>query len=332
MLDRLAEILNNSERPVQIIFAGKAHPKDEEGKEFIRRVVALTRDKRFMDKLVFIEDYDINTARYLVQGADVWLNTPRRPMEACGTSGMKAVANGGLHLSILDGWWDEGFQPGLGWAIGRGEEPSDKYPLDEVEAKALYRLLENEVVPLFYRRDAYDLPRDWIGYVKSSLRNLCPAFNSHRMVEDYSEEGYLPASQRYLNLVKDDFAGARELGSWAQRIMENWSQVQVTEAQSSAPRSMTWGQELPISASVRLGGLQPGDVAVDAYYGRLGPDGEFAERMTHTLEPVGESDGVWRFEGKVLAQSTGRLGLAVRVVPNHSLAGNKYALGLAAWS
>ena len=295
-------------------------------------MVALTRDKRFMDKLVFIEDYDINTARYLVQGADVWLNTPRRPMEACGTSGMKAVANGGLHLSILDGWWDEGFQPGLGWAIGRGDEPSDKYPQDEVEAKALYRLLENEVVPLFYRRDAYDLPRGWIGYVKSSLRNLCPAFNSHRMVEDYAEQGYLPASQSYLNLVKNDFAGARELGSWAQRIMENWSQVQVTEAQSSAPRSMTWGQELPISASVRLGALQPGDVAVDAYYGRLGPDGEFAERTTHTLEPVGQNDGGWRFEGKVLAQSTGRLGLAVRVVPYHPLAGNKYALGLAAWS
>jgi len=330
--DRLAEILNDPKRPVQIIFAGKAHPKDEEGKEFIRRVVALTRDKRFMDKLVFIEDYDINTARYLVQGADVWLNTPRRPMEACGTSGMKAVANGGLHLSILDGWWDEGFKPGLGWAIGRGDEPSDKYPLDEMEAKALYRLLENEVVPLFYRRDAYDLPRDWIGYMKSSLRNLCPAFNSHRMVEDYAENGYLPACERYQNLVKDDFDGARQLGSWAQRIMENWSQVQVTEAQSSAPRSMTWGQEFPVSASVRLGGLQPGDVAVDAYYGRLGTDGEFAERMTHPLEPVGESDGVWRFEGKVLAQSTGLLGVAVRVVPYHPLAGNKYALGLAAWS
>jgi len=253
-------------------------------------------------------------------------------MEACGTSGMKAVANGGLHLSILDGWWDEGFKPGLGWAIGRGDEPSDKYPLDEMEAKALYRLLENEVVPLFYRRDAYGLPRDWIGYMKSSLRNLCPAFNSHRMVEDYAENGYLPACERYQNLVKDDSNGARQLGSWAQRIMENWSQVQVTEAQSSAPRSMTWGQEFPVSASVRLGGLQPGDVAVDAYYGRLGTDGEFAERMTHTLEPVGESDGVWRFEGKVLAQSTGRLGVAVRVVPYHPLAGNKYTLGLAAWS
>jgi len=330
-LERLAKILNDPKQPVQIIFAGKAHPKDNEGKEFIRRIVALTHDPRFADRLVFIEDYDINTARYLVQGADVWLNTPRRPLEACGTSGMKSVANGGLHLSILDGWWDEGFQPGLGWAIGRGEEHPGDYPQDEVEGRALYRLLENEVVPLFYRRDAYGLPRGWIGYVKNSLRNLCPAFNSHRMVEDYAEEGYLPASQRYLGLVGNDFAGARELGAWSQRIMENWSQVQVLEVTSPAPPCMIWGQELPISATLRLGGLQPADVAVDAYYGRLGPDGKFAERLTHLLEPVGNDDGVWRFEGQVKAQSTGRLGLAVRVVPYHPLTGTKHALGLAAW-
>ncbi len=330
-LERLSKILNDPKQPVQIIFAGKAHPKDNEGKEFIRQVVSLARDPRFRQRLVFLEDYDINVARYLVQGADVWLNTPRRPLEACGTSGMKSVANGGLHLSILDGWWDEGFQPGLGWAIGRGEEHTVDYPQDEVEARALYRLLENEVVPLFYRRDTYGLPRGWIGYVKNSLRNLCPMFNSHRMVEDYAEAGYLTASQRYLGLVGNEFAGAKELGAWSQRIMESWSQVQVVRAETSAPLTMTWGQELPISAMVRLGGLQPSDVAVDAYYGRLRPEGEFAERLTHSLEPVGNQDGVWRFEGKVLAQSTGRLGLAVRVVPYHPLAGTKYALGLAAW-
>ncbi|MCB2191864.1 MAG: alpha-glucan family phosphorylase [Deltaproteobacteria bacterium] len=330
-LERLDKILGDPKRPVQLIFAGKAHPKDNEGKEFIRRVVALTHDKRFRDKIVFIEDYDINTARYLVQGADIWLNTPRRPMEACGTSGMKAVANGGLHLSILDGWWDEGFQPGVGWAIGRGEEHPGEYPQDEVEARALYRLLEDEVVPLFYRRDAYSLPRGWIAYIKNSLRNLCPMFNSHRQVEDYAEQGYIVASQRYQNLVDNECSGAKELGAWAQRIMENWGQVQVVQTQSSAPPSMTWGQDLPISALVRLGGLQPADVAVDAYYGRLRPDGEFAERLTHTLEPVGENDGAWRFGGKVKVESTGRLGLVVRVVPYHPLAGNKYSLGLAAW-
>jgi starch phosphorylase len=329
--ERLARLLNDSQRPMQIIFAGKAHPKDDEGKEFIRRIASLTSDPRFADRLVFIEDYDINTARYLVQGADVWLNTPRRPLEACGTSGMKAAANGGLHLSVLDGWWDEGFQPGLGWAIGRGEEHPEDYPQDEVEGRALYRLLENEVVPLFYRRDADGLPRGWIAFIKKSLLSLCPVFNSHRMLEDYAEMGYLPAAQRYNGLVGNDFAGARELGAWVRRIMENWSQVQVLQVSSPAPETATWGSELPVRAKVRLGSLDPGEVAVDAYYGRLGPDGEFAERLTHKLEPASGADGVWEFEGNVKALSTGRLGLAIRLVPYHPLMGTKYALGLAAW-
>ena len=329
--DRLARLLNDPQRPMQLIFAGKAHPKDDEGKEFIRRIASLTSDPRFTGRLVFIEDYDINTARYLVQGADVWLNTPRRPLEACGTSGMKAAANGGLHLSVLDGWWDEGFQPGLGWAIGRGEEHPEDYPQDEVEGRALYRLLENEVAPLFYRRDADGLPRGWIAYIKKSLLTLCPVFNSHRMLEDYAELGYLPAARRYNGLVENEFAGARELGAWVRRIMENWSQVQVLQVSSPAPETATWGAELPVRAKVRLGNLEPGEVAVDAYYGRLGPDGEFTERLTHKLEPAGGADGVWEFTGNVKALSTGRLGLAIRLVPYHPLMGTKYALGLAAW-
>ena len=330
-LDRLARLLNDPQRPMQLIFAGKAHPKDNEGKEFIRRIAALTRDKRFADRVVFLENYDINTARYLVQGADVWLNTPLRPLEACGTSGMKAVANGGLHLSVLDGWWDEGFQPGLGWAIGRGEEHPADDAEDEVEGRALYRLLENEVVPLFYRRDDDNLPRGWIAYVKKSLLTLCPEFNSHRMLEDYADQGYLPAAGRYNGLVGQDYTGARELGTWVRRIMENWSQVQVESVASDSPESTTWGNRLPVRARVRLGALRPDEVAVDAYYGQLGPDGEFAQRLTHTLDPGQEADGVWEFHGEVEALSTGRLGLAIRVVPYHPLMGTKYALGLAAW-
>ena len=331
-LDRLARLLGNPKRPMQVIFAGKAHPKDNQGKEFIQRIAALTRDPRFAGRVVFIEDYDINTARYLVQGADVWLNTPRRPLEACGTSGMKAAANGGLHLSVLDGWWDEGFQPGLGWAIGRGEEHPEGYPQDEVEGRALYRLLENEVAPLFYRRDEDNLPRGWISYIKQSLLNICPEFNAHRMLEEYAEQAYLPAAGRYLGLVGNEYAGARELGSWVSRIMENWSQVRVEAVSSDSPPDNTWGAELPVRARVRLGGLEPGEVAVDAYYGGLGADGEFVERLTHNLDPVSGNDGVWEFAGQVKVTSTGRLGLAIRVVPYHPLMGTKYALGLAAWS
>ncbi|MEW5912537.1 MAG: alpha-glucan family phosphorylase [Thermodesulfobacteriota bacterium] len=329
--DRLARLLGNPERPMQLIFAGKAHPEDQEGKEYIRRIYALTRDQRFRDHIVFLEDYDLNVARYLVGGADVWLNTPRRPQEACGTSGMKAVSNGALHLSVLDGWWAEGFQPGLGWAIGRGEVYEGDQQQDEVEARALYRILEQEVLPLFYDRGHDGLPRGWIAYMKKSLRTLCPVFNSHRMLEDYVDLAYLPAAERFNDLSAENYAGARELGAWVQRIMEHWSQVKVLEVSSPQDGPLTWGQQIQVKARVQLGGLTPQDVACDAYYGRLGADGEFKQRLTQPLQPTGDSQDGVEFNGALQAQSTGRLGLAVRVVPYHPRLGNKYALGLAVW-
>ncbi len=329
--ERLARLLNHPDRPMQIIFAGKAHPKDMEGKEFIRRIFALTRDERFVGRMVFLEDYDMNVARYLVQGADVWLNTPRRPLEACGTSGMKAAANGALHLSVLDGWWAEGFEPGLGWAIGRGEEYGGGQPGDEVEARALYRLLENEVQPLFYERGSGGLPRGWIAYMKKSMRTLIPVFNSMRMLEDYVDRAYLPAARRCEDLAADDFAGARELGAWVRHLLEHWGQVEVLAVNGPQEGQLTWGEEIEVKARVRLGGLQPSDVTCEAYYGRLGPDGEFSQRLTQPLEAAAEHDGVYEFVGRLQARSTGRMGLTVRVVPHHPRLGSKHALGLAAW-
>ena len=330
-MDRLAAILNDPERPVQIVFAGKAHPKDNEGKEFIRQVVALKKDPRFRHKVAFIEDYDINVARYLVQGADVWLNTPRRPLEACGTSGMKASANGALNLSILDGWWDEGFEPGLGWAIGAGEQYDDEKMQDRVEARAVYRLLEDEVVPLFYHRDEYGLPRGWLMYMKKNLAELCPEFNTHRMLEDYAEMAYLPASSRYAALSKDGFAFSKELGAWVKYIMENWSAVEVLKVESPAVNPVIWGEDIPVSAEVKLGALSPSDVACDIYFGPLGPDGEFMERETAPMKAAEGQDGVYRFAGKVSAKNTGRLGFKVRLVPYHAHLSSKHDLGLAAW-
>jgi starch phosphorylase len=329
--DRLERILCDPRRPAQIIFAGKAHPKDDEGKEFIRRIISLSQQPRFRNHLVFLENYDINLARYLVQGADVWLNNPRRPLEACGTSGMKATANGALNLSILDGWWDEGFKPGLGWAIGGGEVYEDEDLQDQVEARSLYRTLENEVVPLFYDRHEEGLPRRWIAYMKSNLAELCPAFNSHRMLEDYTDGCYLPASLRYNSLVENGLSRARDLGAWTRRIMEQWHQVEVTGVDSPNPATLTWGQELEVRANVRLGGLTPEDVACDIYYGPLSAGGDFQERRTDSMQPVGGHDGLYQFSGRVKLTDTGRIGLKVRVVPNHPDLSTKYALGLAAW-
>jgi starch phosphorylase len=330
-LDRLAAILNNSQRPVQMVFAGKAHPLDNEGKEFISQVVALQRDPRFRQRLVFIEDYDINVARYLVQGADIWLNTPRRPLEACGTSGMKATANGALNLSILDGWWDEGYQPGLGWAIGSGEEYDDPEVQDQIEARAVFRLLEDEVAPLFYQRDEHNLPRGWISHMKKSLAFLCPEFNTHRMLEDYVDMAYLPAAGRYNALSGDGFRLAHEIGTWSRRIRENWTQVKVVEVKSPDRDYLLWGEDIEVTAKVQLGELKPEDVACDIYYGPLGADGNFLESYTGPMEAVGNNDGVYEFAGRLTIKHTGRLGLNLRVVPFHPQLGSKYALGLAVW-
>lgn len=330
-LERLIRIVNHPSRPVQFVFAGKAHPKDQEGKEFIRRVVEACNHPQLRQRMVFIEDYDINVARYLVQGADVWLNTPRRPLEACGTSGMKAAANGALNLSVLDGWWDEGFQPGLGWAIGAGEVYDDPHLQDQLEAQALYRLLEDEVAPLFYQRDEEGLPRGWIAYMKKSLSTLCPVFNTHRMLEDYAEQAYLPAAEHHHTLAEDHYAGARELGRWVRRIMEGWSQVEVRRVSSPAVDPLVWGQEVSVEAEVFLGELTPQDVACDIYYGPLDAEGEFRSRQTAPMEPVAGESGLWRFRGSLTCRHTGHLGIKVRVVPFHPRLKSKYALGLAAW-
>ncbi len=215
--DRLIRLLTNPDRPVQILFAGKAHPQDLPAKEIIRSVIHFASDPRVRDRLVFLEDYDINVARYMVQGVDVWLNNPRRPLEASGTSGMKAAANGALNVSILDGWWDEGYSPDLGWAIGSGETYGDPEEQDRVECEALYSLLENEIVPLFHDRDRGGLPRAWIAMMKASIRKLGAYFNTHRMVQEYTEASYLPAHRAGLRLSANDFSAARELTAWRER-------------------------------------------------------------------------------------------------------------------
>jgi starch phosphorylase len=330
--ERLARILGDPDRPVQIIFAGKAHPKDDEGKEYIRQVVAMSQDPRFAQKVVFLENYDINVARYLVQGADVWLNNPRRPLEACGTSGMKAAANGCLNLSILDGWWVEGYEPGLGWAIGSGEEYQDEAMQDRIEASALYRLLEDEVVPLFYDRGENHLPRKWIGYMKHCLAKVCPAFNSHRQVEDYTEQAYAPLALSFNSLTGQGYEPAKQLGDWVNRIMEHWSQVEVLEVNCSDQGPLIWNQELEVTARVRLGALMPDDVACDIYFGPLGADGGYLGRETQAMQPAGdEGGGVHVFKGRIASKHTGRMGLNLRVVPSHPHLSSKHALKLVVW-
>lgn len=330
--DRLERILNHPEHPVQIVIAGKAHPQDNEGKEFIKSIVHLARQERFRRRVVFLEGYNMDVTKHLVAGTDVWLNTPRRPLEACGTSGMKALANGCLHLSVLDGWWDEGYHRDYGWAIGHGEVYQNHAAQDDIECRDLYNLLEKDVVPLFYQRGSDGIPRGWMSKIKAGFKNLVPVFNSHRMVQEYVSRYYLPCSRRFNALCTHRYAGSKDLARWRQKLMTGWQGVSVVEMTSVDGLERTVGGEVEVVAQVRLGSLSPEDVIVEAYFGRLNPRGEFAERATVPLAVMGSSDGVYTYRGTIPCRETGRFGYTVRVMPSHERLENRFAMGLVTWA
>jgi starch phosphorylase len=332
--ERLARILNNPDRPVQIIFAGKAHPRDDEGKGLLQQIVALARQAKFRPRLVFLEEYDMAVARYLVQGCDVWLNTPRRPREASGTSGMKAAANGVLNVSILDGWWDEAYRPGVGWAIGRGETYDDPNYQDQVEAEALYDLLERDVVPTFYDRGTTRLPRRWIALMKASIGTLCHFFNTHRMVREYTERFYVPAAAQYWQFVADEMARARALAAWKARVAGSWPKVRVETVSTDYFTELQVGRTIRVQAWVHLGDLTPGDVAVELYLGRVDAGGEIVEAAAMPMLPM-EQDGEGRYlfeASAVRCDQSGLHGYTVRVLPHHRDLPTPFLPGLIGWA
>jgi starch phosphorylase len=330
--DRLRRLIMDKDRPVQFIFAGKAHPQDNEGKEFIKRIVHLVREEPFRHQVVFLEDYDIGLARHLLSGCDVWLNTPRRPLEACGTSGMKAMANGALNLSVLDGWWDEAYHPDLGWAIGHGEEYQDPELQDQIECQDLYNHLEQDVVPLFYDRNHDGVPRRWLTKVRHSMRRLCPRFNAHRMVEEYAREFYFPCSQRFLDLTADNMSGARDLASWRSKIMVHWNEVRIVDVEADRSEEKLVGEEVDVRARVVLGSLEPGDVSVDLYFGLMSTDGRFLERETRRMQVESSQDAVYVYASRLPINRVGRFGFTVRVMPGHERLMNPHNTNLLIWA
>ncbi|QDU64781.1 Maltodextrin phosphorylase [Planctomycetes bacterium Pan216] len=317
-LDRLAKIVNDPNRPVQFIFAGKAHPRDNGGKELIAHIVHVSRRDEFRRRIVFLEDYDLNVARYLVQGVDVWLNNPRRPLEASGTSGMKGPTNGNLNMSVLDGWWVEGFAHDNGWAIGGGEEYSDLNYQDEVESRAMYELLEKEVAPLYYGRQADGLPRGWIHYMKRSMMTVCPTFNTNRMVQEYTERFYIDAHDGFVDLTKGDLSTGREYAQWLRRVEQEWKNVAVEDVTTLGDDHVKVGGDLRVMARIKLGSLQPSDVNVELYHGDLDAAGQISSPNTVAMSGNGSGDGgVFSFEGSIPCQASGQHGYAVRVLPQN---------------
>jgi starch phosphorylase len=331
-LDRLAAILNNKDRPVQLIFAGKAHPRDHGGKELIAEIHHISRRPEFRRRVVFVEDYDINVARYFVQGVDVWLNNPRRPLEAAGTSGMKVCCNGGLNLSILDGWWVEGYGQDNGWAIGHGEEYTDLTYQDDVESRAIYDLLEQEIVPLFYTRGSDGLPRGWLRMMKRCMATCCPVFNTNRMVQEYTDKFYGPCSQRYELMIADNLGRARQLAKWRNTVRNAWTKVKIDSVESRGAEPMRVGGELAVKARIQLGNFSPNDVEVQLFHGVVDAMGEISQPKTVRMSTNGHQDGAaWIFSGTIPCRASGQHGFAVRVLPSHPDLANLFEPGLICW-
>jgi starch phosphorylase len=338
--ERLARILNNPDRPVQIIFAGKAHPRDDAGKELIRQISSLIRQPAFRRRMVFIENYDMSISRYLVQGVDVWLNTPLRPYEASGTSGMKALANGVLNLSTLDGWWDEAWQdqaPGgepVGWAIGKGEVYDNREYQDQVEADALYELLERDVIPLFYDRRADDIPRRWIARMKSSIGSLAHLYNTHRMVRDYTEKFYLTAKSDFAHLLANSAEPARTLAAWLDRVRAAWPQLRIELLDPNLPPEIPVGQSIRFRARVYAGQLKPEDLKVELHVGRLNADGEIIDAVPAEMSPAEAQDGLaYIYEtDRVPCSVSGLHGYTARVIPSHPELRSTFVPGLITWA
>jgi starch phosphorylase len=331
---RLTALLLDPARPLQIVIAGKAHPADDSGKALIQQMVRFADDPAVRHRIVFLPDYDMELGRIMVQGSDVWLNNPLRPLEACGTSGMKAALNGALNLSILDGWWDEWFDGENGWAIPSADSVTDQDRRDSVEATALYDLLELSVAPMFYDSGSDGLPRRWLEMVAHTLRVLGPRTQATRMVRQYTTDFYLPAAHSSRALTDADgdggrFAGAAEFAAWQQRVKQAWPSVKI-ELVETDDGEQSPGAKLAVRAGIALGELSAEDVRVEVVYGRAGSDDEIIDPVYSELVRQGQPgpDAVAWYCGEAILGQPGPFGYTVRVLPRHPLLTAPAELGL----
>ena len=350
--ERLARLLHNPDRPVQIVFAGKAHPADKPGQEFIRQVYDYSRQPEFAGHIVFLEDYDMDMARHLVSGCDVWLNTPIRPHEASGTSGQKAGLNGLPNCSIIDGWWEEGYNGANGWAIGERREYQDDDTRDEADAQALYAILERDVVPLYFDRALDEVPHNWVALMKEAIRTVAPAFSMRRMIKDYVNGLYIPARRLGARVDADNYALALELADWKARISQKWDQVSV-EAAGPTDSRLAVGQAIHVTATAHLGELSPEDVRVELVAGRdedgvtldeqvivmerlASPESQSSARATNPPASASSggapANGAYRYQARFIPSASGSVIYGVRVVPHHPGLPHPYDMGLARWA
>jgi starch phosphorylase len=333
-LERLVSILGDSQRPVQIIIAGKAHPHDDAGKKLIQDIFEHAKIGHLRKRIVFLENYDMNVARYMVQGCDIWLNNPRRPLEASGTSGMKIIANGGLNFSVLDGWWDEAYNSEVGWRIGNGEEYNDLEYQDEVEANMLYKTLENNIIPLFYNVGNEGLPREWIKIMKNSMSQLTPVFNTHRMVQEYTENFYIHAHKNRQELIENNWQKGKDFTKWKANLLANWDKIKfVSVSNNDSKNEFKIGSKYKINAEVNIGNLTNDDIEVQIYFGKLENAKGVSENSYVTMKCISSPNGsnTYKYEGSIKCNTTGEFGYTLRILPKHSLLHNQFELGAIRW-
>ncbi|MCF8229465.1 MAG: alpha-glucan family phosphorylase [Bacteroidales bacterium] len=327
-LERLAQIINDEDQPVIFIFSGKAHPNDEAGQALIRRIIEISKKPEFIGRIIFIENYNIAVARKLVQGVDLWLNTPTRPMEASGTSGQKAALNGVLNLSVLDGWWAEGYKPGAGWMIKEEKTYEDQHFQDELDAESIYNILENEIIPTYFERDDNSIPNPWVDTIKNNMEWISPQFTMTRMMNDYFEQYYHPLMERHRFLLQNNRIAS--FTSWKRKIKRNWSRIALEEARIPDPTKepLNLGENFRADLQIKAPGLSEKDLGVEVIFGQKENDQIEKIVIRHELSFVEKKEGNYLFRCEFPLINTGVWDYAFRIYPQNELMHHRLDLPL----
>ncbi len=332
-LDRLNKIVNNSKFPVQFIFAGKSHPKDGGGKEIIKQIVEISKRPEFVGKILFLENYNMTLAKELVRGVDIWLNTPVRPLEASGTSGMKAVMNGVLNFSVLDGWWVEGYKENAGWALSQHNTYKNNELQNEYDAQQIYRILEDEIVPLYYKRDSDGLPEDWILYIKKCMSEIAPEFTTERMINDYRDRFYLKLKERSTVLSSENFAKAKEIADWKDNITSEWKKITAEQfdVNELTNKSLIPGQTYKGGIKLNINGLKAEDIGVEMVISESNDEGELKISKIIELQRETVEGSLIYYSFYFTPSKPGSINYAFRIFPKHPLLAHRQDCSVVRW-
>ena len=331
-LERITQILNDQKKKVQIIFAGKAHPADKEGQDLIKYIHEISMKPQFKGKIFILENYNIAMSRYLISGVDVWLNNPRRPMEASGTSGQKASLNGVINFSVLDGWWLEGYNSKNGWMIGENQEYADYESQDRVDSQSIYDILENKIIPIYYEKNEDGISEKWLQYMKESIISTGGNFSTSRMLTDYTNKLYMPLCNLYHNYYTD-LEKVAQFNSWKESLKSSWEQIEITQENNLDNITIDAGNNIEVKCKVKLGNMKPENIETQVYYGKIDDNGVVDDItiIPMELEEADEENRTYSYKAKVKLTNGGSYGYTFRVMPKHEMILDSANLNLVKW-